>query len=141
MGQRILGSGMQAIILVTISRLMVSQQAHGHNDIQEFHLPNKNDFIPTNLDVEKREVSEVRFFCVRDELLLTPYQKPQRRPHLIYETELSQVWYKKDDQFWLPKASVVIEIRRLSQYYSNSVVDTNCLHPVPLQMIPLVLAC
>ncbi|KAG8217686.1 Metalloenzyme, LuxS/M16 peptidase-like protein [Butyriboletus roseoflavus] len=69
-------------------------QAQGPNDIQELRLPSRNEFIPTNLEVEKREVSE-----------------PQRRPHLIHETEISQVWHKKDDQFWLPKASVVIEIR------------------------------
>ncbi|KAF8136542.1 Metalloenzyme, LuxS/M16 peptidase-like protein [Boletus edulis] len=69
-------------------------QAQGPNDIQELRLPNKNDFIPTNLDVEKREITE-----------------PQRRPHLIYETPISQVWHKKDDRFWLPKASLVIEIR------------------------------
>jgi insulysin len=69
-------------------------QAQGPNDIQELHLPNRNEFIPTNLHVEKREVSE-----------------PQKRPHLIYATQISQVWHKKDDQFWLPKAGVVIDIR------------------------------
>ncbi|KAG9318652.1 Metalloenzyme, LuxS/M16 peptidase-like protein [Chiua virens] len=69
-------------------------QAQGLNDIQELHLPNRNEFIPTNLEVEKREVSE-----------------PHKRPHLIYKTDISEVWYKKDDQFWLPKACVVIDIR------------------------------
>ncbi|KIJ69177.1 hypothetical protein HYDPIDRAFT_105764 [Hydnomerulius pinastri MD-312] len=68
--------------------------AQGPNDVQELHLPNKNEYIPTTLDVEKREVSE-----------------PQKRPHLIYQSETSTVWHKKDDQFWLPKASVVMEIR------------------------------
>ncbi|KAF9246345.1 Metalloenzyme, LuxS/M16 peptidase-like protein [Melanogaster broomeanus] len=69
-------------------------EAQGPNDIQELHLPHRNEFIPTNLDVEKREVSE-----------------PQKRPHLVHETEMSTVWHKKDDQFWLPKASVIMEVR------------------------------
>lgn len=91
---------------------MSCEKAQGPNDIPELHLPNRNEFIPTNLDVEKRKVSEVRCYSMRDDLLPTLHQKPQRRPHLIYETDISQVWHKKDDQFWLPKASVVIEIRR-----------------------------
>ncbi|KIK90629.1 hypothetical protein PAXRUDRAFT_831530 [Paxillus rubicundulus Ve08.2h10] len=69
-------------------------EAQGPNDIQEMHLPSKNEFIPSNLDVEKREISE-----------------PQKRPHLVYESEMLTVWHKKDDQFWLPKASVIMEIR------------------------------
>ena len=87
-------------------------KAQGPNDIQELRLPNRNEFIPTNLHVEKHEVSEVRHLITRNDLLLTLHQKPQKRPHLIYATQISQVWHKKDDQFWLPKASVVIDIRR-----------------------------
>ncbi|KAH7923541.1 hypothetical protein BV22DRAFT_1015236 [Leucogyrophana mollusca] len=70
------------------------QQAQGPNDIPELYLPGPNEFIPSNLDVDKRDVSE-----------------SQKRPHLIRETPLSTVWHKKDDQFWLPKANVVMEIR------------------------------
>ncbi|KAF8559745.1 hypothetical protein OG21DRAFT_1550390 [Imleria badia] len=95
-----------------------SAQAQGPNDNQELHLPSRNEFIPTNLDVEKREITE-----------------PQRRPHLIYETHISKVWYKKDDQFWLPKANVVIDIRSpiatdtpragvLTRLYSDLVIDS-----------------
>ncbi|KAN0077101.1 Metalloenzyme, LuxS/M16 peptidase-like protein [Tylopilus felleus] len=69
-------------------------QAQGPNDIQQLRLPNRNQFIPTNLDVEKHEVAE-----------------PQRRPRLIHETHISQVWHKKDDRFWLPAASVTTQIR------------------------------
>jgi insulysin len=70
------------------------EQAQGSNDIPELFLPGPNEFMPTNLDVEKREVAE-----------------PSLRPHLIRETALSSTWHKKDDQFWVPKAQVVIEIR------------------------------
>ena len=35
-------------------------QASGPNDIPELFLPGPNAFIPTNLEVEKREVDVVR---------------------------------------------------------------------------------
>ncbi|KII88123.1 hypothetical protein PLICRDRAFT_160956 [Plicaturopsis crispa FD-325 SS-3] len=69
-------------------------KAQGPNTIPELHLPGPNEFIPTNLDVDKREVAE-----------------PLKRPHLIRETPLMSVWHKKDDQFWVPKAHVVLDIR------------------------------
>jgi len=70
------------------------RQAQRENDIQELYLPGPNKFIPTNLEVEKRDVTEV-----------------QKRPHLIRQTDLSTLWYKKDDQFWMPKARLVMELR------------------------------
>ncbi|KAI6148159.1 Metalloenzyme, LuxS/M16 peptidase-like protein, partial [Pisolithus thermaeus] len=33
------------------------------------------------------------------------------KPHLIRQSDISKVWYKKDDQFWLPRAAVIIDIR------------------------------
>ncbi|KAH7911404.1 Metalloenzyme, LuxS/M16 peptidase-like protein [Hygrophoropsis aurantiaca] len=71
-----------------------TQQAQAPNDIVELYLPGPNEFIPSNLEVDKRDTSE-----------------PLKRPHLIRQTPLSTVWHKKDDQFWLPKANVVMEIR------------------------------
>ncbi|KAG1761690.1 Metalloenzyme, LuxS/M16 peptidase-like protein [Suillus occidentalis] len=70
------------------------EQAEGPNDITELYLPGANEFIPTNLEVEKRDVLE-----------------PAKRPYLIKQTPMGSVWYKKDDQFWLPKASLVLELR------------------------------
>ncbi|KAG1754340.1 Metalloenzyme, LuxS/M16 peptidase-like protein [Suillus lakei] len=70
------------------------EQAEGPNDIRELYLPGPNEFIPTNLEVEKRDVLE-----------------PAKRPHLIKQTPMGSVWHKKDDQFWLPKASLVLELR------------------------------
>ncbi|KAG0697015.1 Metalloenzyme, LuxS/M16 peptidase-like protein [Suillus ampliporus] len=72
----------------------VEQASCGPNDITELYLPRPNEFIPTNLDVEKRDVPE-----------------PANRPHLIKQTPLGSVWHKKDDQFWLPKASLIVELR------------------------------
>ncbi|KAI0372962.1 insulin-degrading enzyme [Pilatotrama ljubarskyi] len=70
------------------------QKASAANDLKELFLPGPNEFIPTNLEVEKREID-----------------KPAKRPFLIRETPLSSVWHKKDDQFWVPKAHVVMDIR------------------------------
>ncbi|KAJ7217183.1 Metalloenzyme, LuxS/M16 peptidase-like protein [Mycena pura] len=67
------------------------RQAQGPNDIKELHLPGPNLFIPTNVEVEKR-----------DHL---------KRPHLVRETKLSTLWHKKDDRFWVPKAHVIIDLR------------------------------
>ncbi|KAJ7137711.1 insulin-degrading enzyme [Mycena epipterygia] len=70
------------------------QQAQGPNDIKELYLPGPNEFIPTNVEVDKRDVAE-----------------PLKRPHLIRETPWSILWHKKDDKFWVPKAHVIIDLR------------------------------
>lgn len=69
-------------------------EARSPNDIPDLHLPGRNEFIPTNLDVEKHDVLE-----------------PLQRPHLIRQSGISKVWHKKDDQFWLPRAAVIVDIR------------------------------
>ncbi|KAG6851274.1 hypothetical protein H0H93_011710 [Arthromyces matolae] len=70
------------------------EQAEAPNAIRELFLPSPNEFIPSNLDIEKREVAE-----------------PSKRPYLIRKTPLSTVWHKQDDQFFVPKAHVLIDIR------------------------------
>jgi insulysin len=70
------------------------RETEGPNTIDAFHLPRQNEFIPKRLDVDRQEVSQ-----------------PQPRPHLIYESPRTTLWHKKDDQFWVPKARVVIEMR------------------------------
>ncbi|KAJ7632954.1 Metalloenzyme, LuxS/M16 peptidase-like protein [Roridomyces roridus] len=93
------------------------EQAQGPNDIKELYLPGPNKFIPTNVEVDKREVAE-----------------PLKRPHLIRETPLSILWHKKDDKFWVPKAHVVIDLRSpygnespraaiMTRLYSDVVID------------------
>ncbi|CAK5265298.1 unnamed protein product [Mycena citricolor] len=88
------------------------------NDIKELHLPGPNVFIPTNVEVEKRDVKE-----------------PLMRPHLIRETPLSVLWHKKDDRFWVPKGHAVIDLRSpygnvspraaiLTRLYSDIVTDS-----------------
>lgn len=62
---------------------------------KELHLPQKNEFIPTNFEVQRKEV-----------------QEPQKAPALIKNTEISRVWYKKDDTFWVPKANLNCILRK-----------------------------
>ncbi|CAG8475592.1 2249_t:CDS:10 [Acaulospora colombiana] len=65
-------------------RLLKSLQSLTLNPELEVHPA--NEFIPTNLDVEKLEN-------------VTPLEHPR----IIRKTALGRIWYKKDDQFWVPK--------------------------------------
>ncbi|MCJ1315976.1 Insulinase (Peptidase M16) [Xylographa vitiligo] len=60
----------------------------------ELHLPHVNEFIPTRLTVEKKEVSE-----------------PSKTPKLIRNEEGIRTWWKKDDRFWVPKGNILITLR------------------------------
>lgn len=80
--------------------------------LTELHLPHQNQFIPTKLEVEKKEVKE-----------------PAIAPKLIRVDELVRTWYKKgmssfrfvscqatltcysDDTFWVPKANLFVNCR------------------------------
>ena len=76
--------------------------------IPELFLPHVNEFIPTKLDVEKREVSA-----------------PAKAPKLIRNDESARTWWKKDDQFWVPKGNVFVSLRNpLAAATQASVVKT-----------------
>ncbi len=62
--------------------------------IRTLHLPHKNQFIPTKLEVEKKEVTE-----------------PAIAPHIIRNDSLARTWFKKDDTFWVPKGSLTVCIK------------------------------
>ncbi|CAN6669000.1 A-factor-processing enzyme [Trichomonascus vanleenenianus] len=64
--------------------------------VEELHLPQKNDFIPTNFDVAKKNI------LPEDRL---------KHPHLILRSDQMNVWHKKDDTFWIPKAYVNISLK------------------------------
>ncbi|KAJ3326456.1 Insulinase (Peptidase M16) [Blyttiomyces sp. JEL0837] len=61
--------------------------------IPELHLPNPNEFIPTNLSI--RKTSEQR----------------ETRPTIIRDTATMRLWHKKDDTFWVPKAKVSLMLK------------------------------
>ncbi|KXX73626.1 Insulin-degrading enzyme [Madurella mycetomatis] len=62
--------------------------------IAKLHLPHKNQFVPTKLEVEKKDVKE-----------------PALAPRIIRNDPLVRTWYKKDDTFWVPKATVIVSCR------------------------------
>ena len=64
------------------------------NRIPDLHLPHRNEFIPTKLTVDKREVAE-----------------SMKAPKLIRNDEMVRTWWKKDDRFWVPKGNVYISLR------------------------------
>ncbi|KAH0834509.1 putative zinc protease [Fonsecaea pedrosoi] len=66
----------------------------GTGAIAELHLPHKNEFIPTKLDVEKADV-----------------KVPAKAPKLLRNDDKVRLWWKKDDTFWVPKANLHIKIR------------------------------
>ncbi|KAI7847937.1 Metalloenzyme, LuxS/M16 peptidase-like protein [Circinella umbellata] len=74
-----------------------------------FFLPTPNEFIPTDLDVNKRVVKD-----------------KQTKPDLIQETNMLRLWYKQDDTFWIPKTNVWILFRNPLTYATprNAVIST-----------------
>ncbi|GES66360.1 a-pheromone processing metallopeptidase Ste23 [Aspergillus terreus] len=62
--------------------------------LPDLHMPHKNEFVPTRLSVEKKETPE-----------------PQKVPKLIRHDDHVRLWFKKDDRFWVPKATVYVTLR------------------------------
>ena len=60
----------------------------------ELHLPSVNEFVPQRLDVEKKTVN-----------------RPAVVPKLVRNDENVRTWFKKDDQFWVPKANIDVCLR------------------------------
>ncbi|PQE23415.1 a-pheromone processing metallopeptidase ste23 protein [Rutstroemia sp. NJR-2017a BBW] len=58
------------------------------------HLPAVNEFVPQRLEVERKDVTD-----------------PARHPTLIRHDDSVRVWFKKDDQFWVPKANIKLFLR------------------------------
>jgi len=61
---------------------------------KDLHLPHKNEFVPKNVSVEKKEVAE-----------------PAKAPTLVRNEPGLRLWWKKDDRFWVPKAAFIISLR------------------------------
>ncbi|PSS38132.1 hypothetical protein PHLCEN_2v39 [Hermanssonia centrifuga] len=79
------------------------KQANGPNENTELFLPRPNPYIPEDLTVIKIDAPA-----------------PATLPQCIRRTSLSSLWYKKDDQFWVPKAQVKLNIRsyvNISHYH------------------------
>jgi insulysin len=63
--------------------------------ISKLHLPHKNQLIPAKLEVDKKEVKE-----------------PAVAPIIVRNDGLARTWYKKDDRFWVRRATWIRRGRR-----------------------------
>jgi insulysin len=77
-----------------MSRIRKAASADAGQRSAELHLPAKNEFIPSRLEVERKDGVE-----------------PTKTPKLIRNDDRVRTWYKKDDQFWVPKANLKILLR------------------------------
>lgn len=60
----------------------------------QLHLPAVNEFIPHRLEVERKDIVV-----------------PALHPMMIRHDDNVRVWFKKDDQFWVPKANIRLFLR------------------------------
>lgn len=79
-----------------MSEIKQAYMAGNADRLSELHLPHRNQFIPQNLDVEKKDI---------------PEEDRTVAPKLIRNDEHAQTWFKKDDTFWVPKANLFIVMR------------------------------
>ncbi|CAI4219521.1 unnamed protein product [Parascedosporium putredinis] len=74
--------------------LREAEASSASNRLTALHLPHKNNFIPTKLDVEKKDVKE-----------------PATAPAVVRNDDLVRTWWKKDDTFWVPRANLIISCK------------------------------
>lgn len=77
-----------------LSEIRKALESSAAERLPDLHMPHKNEFIPTRLSVEKKEAPE-----------------PAKTPKLIRHDDRVRLWFKKDDRFWVPKATVHISLR------------------------------
>jgi len=92
-----------------LSEIRRSLESPSPSRLPGLHMPHKNEFVPTRLDVHKKQVSE-----------------PSKTPVLIRNDNQVRTWHKKDDTFWVPKAAVEITLRNPLVYATpaNNVMST-----------------
>ncbi|KAG6008577.1 hypothetical protein E4U21_004217 [Claviceps maximensis] len=77
-----------------MTELRAAIQLSKSERLPDLHLPHKNNFIPSKLEVEKREVAQ-----------------PAVAPRVVRNDQMARTWWKKDDTFWVPKANVVASLK------------------------------
>lgn len=89
-----------------VAELETAVRSTARDRLPALHLPHENQFIPTKLEVEKKEVKE-----------------PALAPHVIRNDQIARTWFKKDDTFWVPKANLIVSCRSrlISASAGNSV--------------------
>lgn len=84
--------------------------------IDALALPPPNSFLSTNFHVDKLD---------------SPHQ-PTRRPTCLSDDQFGRVWHKKDDRWWLPRASVILMLR-------NPITTSTCLNSLKTYFISRLL--
>ncbi|KAJ1309144.1 hypothetical protein OPQ81_004817 [Rhizoctonia solani] len=74
------------------------------------YVPKPNEFIPKNFDVE-----------------ISTVDTPSKNPTKLRITDLATIWHKKDDQFWIPKARIILRL-------SNPICDATPRHSLLSRM-------
>ncbi|KAE8269997.1 hypothetical protein A4X09_0g2343 [Tilletia walkeri] len=114
----------------SILRIETEPTALGPSDSQappspttdDFTLPGPNTFIPQSLEVPTNVIETAS---------ATGY-KPALRPLLIRDTPKSRLWYKRDDRFFLPKATVLFMLK-------NPIIDVTPANAVRSRLLTRLL--
>ncbi|KAK0556291.1 metalloprotease [Tilletia horrida] len=88
----------------------------------DFALPTPNSFIPQSLDVPQKII----------DIASAPTYKPAIRPLLIRDTPKSRLWYKRDDRFFLPKATALF-------MFKNPIIDATPANAVRSRLLTKLL--
>ncbi|KAK0522926.1 metalloprotease [Tilletia horrida] len=88
----------------------------------DFTLPTPNSFIPQSLDVPANVV----------EVASREGYQPALRPLLLRDTPKSRLWYKRDDRFFLPKATVLFTLK-------NPIIDVTPANAVRSRLLTRLL--
>jgi len=90
--------------------------------VDDFTLPTPNTFIPQALEVPPQVV----------EVASAPNYKPALRPLLVRDTPKSRLWSKRDDRFFLPKATVLFTLK-------NPIIDVTPANAVRSRLLTRLL--
>ena len=77
---------------------------------QKLHLPERNPFVPTDFELCERDTFDSKGV-----------------PSVIYDSSLSRVWFKQDDEYLLPKASLSFQIMSSLAYADPEHANLNYL--------------
>ncbi|GAA98082.1 uncharacterized protein L969DRAFT_85999 [Mixia osmundae IAM 14324] len=98
--------------ITPLSQSLISQSQRSVNEEpgDDLALPEPNSFIPANLDIFEQQKGKAIV----------------RRPTLIHQSPISQVWHKKDDRWWVPRATVLFVLKTPAMLTGNeAVLKTN----------------
>uniref|UniRef100_A0A060T1A7 ARAD1C18700p n=1 Tax=Blastobotrys adeninivorans TaxID=409370 RepID=A0A060T1A7_BLAAD len=86
-----------------IGEQLINRLKSAKADPAKLHLPPHNEFLPSNFDVDKKDID------IKDRL---------KHPHIIKKTDQMVIWHKKDDTFWIPKAEIHLGLHIPATYKS-----------------------